>query len=526
MHSSDASIIEVKDSFEGLDSTPPVQGSEDYDTTPTPSSSSNMPVGLKRSLSKRKRKSRLLNNLQALHVSNSNNNLNGVSPLNTSRSDPTKENKLGNIGSGGGIGNTATSAHPLPPPTPFPNTITGSITSNRNSGISTAAAAAVSSIYLHYLRNPPEANLPQFCATVEDLDLGSLKARLHYKNKKYAEALKFLLPTLIGVELMVIGTSQRIVSKGGTKHETQQQQPFWSRQALLELGDLYYLRGKIQLEAAKSCSDVTYPLQVGSKDLFERVQSALAVSTPTTPSTTTAATCMSPRLNPTASDTPRAATGLQYGAERRFCKNTRSKRTRREGSTPVPTSAIAGASPNSFFKKDTHTDTMPTSEALNMTCREPKLYETPADMCWDALQWFHRAKDVARIAGDEIGGALAANALASCHLLPAFAPHALFKVPLDKTLDLSSSTTATTTPPPSLNESKVTVAGESVSKKASLREVKQEGVGKKASLREVQHSMEWALEVHSQSCLPLPLMDAYMNLAEMCELQGKYTLLY
>ncbi len=45
-----------------------------------------------------------------------------------------------------------------------------------------------------------------------------------------------------------------------------------------------------------------------------------------------------------------------------------------------------------------------------------------------------------------------------------------------------------------------------------------------ASVAEVQASMEFALEVNLHSCLPLPLIDSYLNLAEMCELTGKHHL--
>jgi hypothetical protein len=417
---------------------------------------------LQRSSSKREHKSRLLKNLQALHISNSNTSL------------------VGNATADGSTMNELTPSSMAASSTPHDATTASAVIR----ALPELPSSAVNNIYVHYLRNPPEANLPQFCTTTEDLDLGHLKARVHLRNKKFTSALRTLLPTLIAVEVCVTGSARALT--GGSSGERQT----YNRAALLELGELYYLRGKIQLEAARTTSVVSFPFQVGSSGLFDRVTALLPVcATAAIPVMRKASEGCKTPIPLTA---PASGSGTEPAAQtvgRRFAQGGASARVR--GKTAATGAAAAAAA-------KVKADPKPAAQTLAITTRETRTYTSAADLCWDAMKWFQRAKEVARLAGDEIGAARAANSLAQCHLLPTFVPHALFKIPLDRAADLS-----TTAPAP-------------LDSKGRQRP-------RKASLREVQICMKGALDVHQHSCLPLPLIDAYLNLAEMCELLGNPT---
>jgi hypothetical protein len=450
------------------------------------------PATLHRTNSKRQRKAHLLKNLQPLEVSN--NNLTATSEGNT----PPYS-----LGATSGLGSAQLSTAS----SPF-----GAVAPGELSPLSTVLAQqprhpAVNSIYTHYVRNPPEANLPQYCATVDDLDLGRLKARLLLKSNKHVSALRALLPTIMAVEISLVGrleVSAGINNPVSTGWAAGMQS--LSRQALMELGELYYLRGKIQLEAAKSCADVAFPFQVGSTDLFEKVASLLPTMPGTTQAVATgtttganAAVGSNVSVASSARTAKKPTTGVRSAEHRRFAKGQRRTRTRVVDLPSVAATTAATATgpvvPKERLLEGSGKSNVSTGPSV--TTREPRVYNSAADLCWDAMKWFHRAREVAKLAGDEIGGALAANCLAMCHLLPTFVPTALFRVPLERSADLSS----------------MAPLGLGADSKGRQKQ-------HKASLREVQNTMEWALEVHSQTCLPLPLMDTYLNLAEMCHLMG------
>eukprot|EP01032_Pedospumella_encystans_P007621 gene7621-9125_t len=363
---------------------------------------------------------------------------------------------------------------------------------------------AVSSMCLHYLRNSPESNLPQFCVTTEDLDLGLLKARLHFKNKHYALALKCLLPTIMGVELTVIGTDRASTPiSGNVKHN-------WSRQSLMELGELYYLRGKIQLEAAQSSAEVAFPLQVGSTHLFQKVQEVLWVEEKH--GRLASSTRLSlPNKTRAAPEGPVHPQHQQSAQPRRFAR-AGSKKSGKSGKSGKPPTA-----PAQQGRSERHPISSSNSgPTLSFACRHPSKYTCPADLCWDAMFWFNRAREVARLANDEVGGALAANASAMCHLLPTFVPTALYGVPFEQSRDLSAPGTAAAT---SGSGSKRDKDASGRTSRVSISRSNHRPT-RCASMVEVQGSMEAALEVNAHSCLPLPLITSYLNLAEMCVLVG------
>jgi len=88
-----------------------------------------------------------------------------------------------------------------------------------------------------------ESCLPAFCSSEYNEDLGEIMARNLMHAREYVRALQCVTPTLCSVESAVGGLSG-------------------STDGLIEMGRLYYLRGKIQQLGASSKGSITYPFQV------------------------------------------------------------------------------------------------------------------------------------------------------------------------------------------------------------------------------------------------------------------------
>ena len=356
----------------------------------------------------KKRRKLVLQNLQPLHNSSSNSNLEVINGS-LSNTSILFGNTLTNTGPDRNVLNNGT-----------PNVAEGNNVTSP-AGSSSSVASPLQPLHLHYLRNPQDSNLPLHCVTTEDIDLGILKARLHYKNKHYALALKCLLPTIMGVELTVIGADRAASpNSGSVKHN-------WSRQSLMELGEIYYLRGKIQLEAAKSSSDVSFPFTVGSAHLFHKVQDVLWVEEKH-------GQLSSSVINPSGKTNYKSVKAKHLSTDftqRKFARSSlrRLAKAPNKTTTTMPNRAERSVSAQ--------------APILSFTCRDAVRYSTAADLLHDAMKWFTRAREVAKLASDEIGAALASNLLAMCHLLPTFVPTALYQVPLEKSRDLSNSVAVT-----------------------------------------------------------------------------------
>ena len=230
--------------------------------------------------------------------------------------------------------------------------------------------------------NSPDSNLPKFCPTSHNTDLGGIMARIFFKAKLYIQALKSLTPTIIGGEnlyiyivviylIPILIVEMLVGGKSGTK------------EGMIELGKLYYLRGKIQLEASKSSSDITYPFEVGSSQLFHVIQHL-------------------------SSDI------------RKFKAINRSKRKfmRLEKSTMKPTTTggingltrIDSMQSSSFDYSSNNPTRSPLANSINsLTCKRGITYSCPSDILWDAMKWFRRSWDLFHCAGDEISAAKSAN---------------------------------------------------------------------------------------------------------------------
>lgn len=426
---------------------------------------------------------------------------------------------------------------------------------------------------LQYLRNSTESNLPHFCVTSEDIDLGYITARLHFECKRYVTALKCLTPTLIGVEALVGGRGR-------------------SRRALIELAQLYFLRGEIQLTASQSSATVKYPFHVGSSQLFTAV---CALSVEHNKSIIKSTSAINTYTNKMGMGSHFSTKDLNGGS--RFHSHRLRNRQERQylrwqfglehlggclhGKTHnLQESNIALSNKDNSASKNNTTN--PTSPQYS--CTRAITYNNPADLCWDAMKWFRRSWDAFKAAGDEIGSAEAAGAIARCHLVPAFVPHALFNVPLDKALNLSTISVEhndellqknninekslisqnlndlkASNYTPELNKSilrtklnrscssssnniECSVAfiekhdiksrnkSDSEPNKSKLTSFNAENMRTKpnstsiitrsASLKEVQRIMLCALDINLECCLPLPLMESYINLAELNVLQG------
>jgi hypothetical protein len=88
-----------------------------------------------------------------------------------------------------------------------------------------------------------ESCLPSYCSSDFNEDLGELTARNLMHARQYVRALQQVTPTLCSVEAAVGGLTG-------------------STDGLIELGRLYYLRGKIQQLGALEKNAIQYPFQV------------------------------------------------------------------------------------------------------------------------------------------------------------------------------------------------------------------------------------------------------------------------
>lgn len=235
---------------------------------------------------------------------------------------------------------------------------------------------------INYQMNTLDSNLPKFCVTSHNTDLGHITARIYFKSKLYIPALKSLTPTIIGVELVVGG-------KNGSK------------EGMLELGNLYFLRGQIQLEASKSVSEIRYPFDVGSSQLFSAIQLLSA----------------------------------EIRKNRRMQKIHR--KFIRSDARNIPYLVRNDSVNSSFDHSNSKAGTTYSTTHHFFTCKRAITYSCPSDLLWDAMKWFRRAWDLFHAAGDEIWAARSANYIAKCHLEPTFVPHAFFQMPLDISCNLS-----------------------------------------------------------------------------------------
>lgn len=346
--------------------------------------------------------------------------------------------------------------------------------------------------HMKYELNLPDSKLPKFCVTSYNTDLGYAISKIHFRSRLYVPALKSITPTIIGVELVVGG-------KAGSK------------KGMMELADLYYFRGRIQLEASRSSSNVKYPFEVGSAQLFAAVQRLSADLT---------------RTQPFQQTKPQYLRSDSGGAD--------------EGTGPVDRE---GGSP--VKKEDEKKKKIPvqsyfaTAFNVMLTCKRTATYNCPADLLWDAMKWFRRAWDLYHAAGDQVNAAKSANAIAECHLLPTFVPHLFFQVPLDTARDLSSfvgespeSGAAAALNVNTGNNGEwhrevsgnfsaynlgATLGSGLASKRSST---KLNVLARSASLEEVERVASSALDICLESCLPFALMESYLNLAELNILQG------
>eukprot|EP01038_Epipyxis_sp_PR26KG_P005740 gene5740-7926_t len=337
----------------------------------------------------------------------------------------------------------------------------------------------ISSGLLQYQTNHMDANLPKFCVTLHNVDLGEIIAKIYFNSKLYVAALKSITPTIIGVELVVGGKA------------------LGSREGLLELGRLYYIRGKIQYEASKSSSHVKYPFQVGSTDLFNAVE------------------LLSSDL-------------VKF---RRLEKNKRSY-IRSENRNNKKLARCDSDSNSTLDNSDVRGMSGQYTTHHYLTCKKTAVYSCPADLLHDAMKWFRRASNLFHAAGDEISEAKAINYFVKCNLEPAFVPHAFLRVPLDIALNLSTyvgnpqAEGATGGLPKSESVSDIrmvtssTAAGSETGAVHTPRGTNSNVLARCASLEEVDKVMKKCYELSTESCIPTLLLEAQLNKMESKYLRG------
>lgn len=128
---------------------------------------------------------------------------------------------------------------------------------------------------------------------------------------------------------------------------------------------------------------------------------------------------------------------------------------------------------------------------------------------------------------------MSANFIAKCHLEPTFVPHVFFQIPLEIAHNLSSYSTER---PTSIGSSKKIQRSNSIieetsslhsnSSPNSVNDGNAKFIERLADLDEVLRVNKFALDTSVESSHPLMLIDSYINITEMCILQGDMSLLY
>ena len=192
-------------------------------------------------------------------------------------------------------------------------------------------------------------------ATGDNYDLAELESRAYLKQKRFKEALTILAPALAAVE-------------GVVGHSVQDA----AREAVEELGRLHMLRGKIQREAAKHPSRITWPI-------------------------------------------------LLIGDVSGTTRQRRSSRLSGEAGDIIGLDAPP---------KDEASGTSGNAERLSAPARHFRRYRCAADLVWDSLRWYQRGFECFQAVGDSVHAAKAAAAIAKVHLDGLFVPVKVRGIPL------------------------------------------------------------------------------------------------
>lgn len=258
---------------------------------------------------------------------------------------------------------------------------------------------------------------------------------------------------------------------------------------------LYYLRGKIQLEASTPQAKVKFPFAIGSAQLFTAVY-------------------------------------VLFDAEKASKVVHRRRRYGSSNGSSSKSSVERSAGDSSGSKDKEKDEAGPSTASVqanskvfsgHFTCKRAKKYSTPSDLLWDAMKWFRRAWDLFHAAGDEVRAAKAANCIAKCHLEPSFAPFALMNIPLAQACNLGRSDDSSCGDERERERSErdrdagsvggMTPGGQSYTSSA--------GQSRMASLGEVLNVMHFSLDISVDCCQPLLLLESYLNMAELRKLQGQ-----
>lgn len=326
----------------------------------------------------------------------------------------------------------------------------------------------------HYLKNNSKGYLPQFVLNTHNIDLGVILSKIYYHTGQFVSALHALTPAIICTEMMVGG-------KCGAK------------EGVLQLADLYYLRGEIELAACRSAQSLTYPFEIGSSHHFACVQLLCAEA---------------------------FSTSSIHGFDRNLYKKHSSKEREsgiKEANRRSHVSSVGFGEAHGFRNKGTH-------QLHVFTCRRGAIYNDGGDLIWDAIRWFRRAWDFFHTAGDEINAAKSANRIAECNLLPIFVPHVFFGVPLQVALDLSNFDQVGIK---SRSDGLAQTRTRNYHNGDPVMELQDDSIIRRfVSLDEVARITSFAYEIHLESSLPIELMESFMNLAELNLVTGQYKFIY
>lgn len=116
-----------------------------------------------------------------------------------------------------------------------------------------ADVGAFDEFYLSTFSDLMLTHIPSYCVPDLNIDMGALQAVTLMKSKAYESALHSLVPTIIGVEQTV-------------------QKSQYPVEGVLELANLYLLRGKIAFEASTRCVNVEFPFKVEAMNTYSIVK--------------------------------------------------------------------------------------------------------------------------------------------------------------------------------------------------------------------------------------------------------------
>jgi hypothetical protein len=144
---------------------------------------------------------------------------------------------------------------------------------------------------------------------------------------------------------------------------------------------------------------------------------------------------------------------------------------------------------------------------IPLTSTQGIQYKCPSDLLKDAMKWFQRAWDLWGAVHNYVYASQAANRLGACHLEALYTPCVFFQ----KTKQFAGELGGVGHTLGGLNSWGVEEEGEDLHGASFM---------KGASIEEIYRTSEYTLQVCSEGGVPLQLIEAYLNMAELKLISG------